>query len=252
MRPIIFCGYHRTGKTGFIERAIRALKDRGFRVACIKNISGHAGFRLEKGDTHRYLDAGADSTTAVTGDYTVKYAKEPENATPVRKRLHTLLMEQDADYILIEGFKRYDGPIPRIVFGNKRDEVLGLINELTVGYTGIHAADYHITGVPFIPPDIDDDSLASLIREAAIPFVADLDCGECGMEDCRTFVRAVLNKEISQDRCVPMHSEVELTINGKNIHMKEFVRSILRGVVEGFVSKLRDYKKGDIHISIRR
>jgi len=255
MNPIIFCGYKHTGKTTCIKRLIGIIKKKGYSVATIKHIGRGHEPRLEDSDTTRYLKSGSDISMGFGGGYTIKYEIKAEEKIETKKfiryKLHSLIMQSNRDFTLIEGFKEYDGPIPKIVFGNTKNEIESLIDELTVGYTGINAADFNLS-IPYIPFDILDEKLFDFLRNNTIPFVADLDCGECGYPTCRLFAKDLLLKEVNIKSCVPMSSNIRLTINNKPVYLKGFVRDILKDVVIGFSKNLHDYEEGDIKIAIKR
>ncbi len=254
MKPIIFCGYRRRGKTTFIRRLIKILKSRGHGVATIKHMGGSHGIKLEDADTVRCLKEGADVSFGFGNGYTLRYEynfkDRDETIKLIRYKVHQLIMGSGSEYVLIEGLKNYDGPIPKIVFGNTKEEVEGLIDDLTIGYTGFEASDYKLD-IPYLPFDLDEDELYNFIKENSIPFVADLDCGECGYPTCRDFAEKLIKKEVNIKMCVPMSGDVELFINNKPVYLKGFVRDVLRDVVKGFVKNLHDYEEGTIRIIVK-
>ena len=255
MKPIIICGYRHTGKTTFIKRLIGIIKEKGYTVAVIKHIGGRHEPRLEDSDTSRFLRAGADLSFGFGSGFTIKYERneKEKNETQkfIRYKLHNLITSANKDFILIEGLKSYDGPIPKIVFGSSKEEIISLIDDLTIGYSGINAIDFGLS-IPYLPFDLNNEELFKFIKENSVPFVADLDCGECGYSTCRAFTKALIKKEVSIKNCVPMSSDVRLSVNNKPVYLKGFVRDILRDIVIGFAKNLHDYEEGDIKISIKR
>lgn len=253
MKPIIFCGYRRRGKTTFIKRLIPILKSRGHSVSVVKHI-GHR-INLEDADTTRYLKEGADASVGFGVGYTLKYEyrkdESDENLKFIRYKLHSILMGLRSEFILIEGLKSYEGPIPKIVFGSTEDEVEELIDEMTIAYTGIEANDYGLN-VPYLPYDMPDDRLYEFINENSIPFVADLDCGECGYPTCREFAKNLMAGKVNIKMCAPMSGDVSLTINNKPVYLKGFVRDVLKDIIHGFVKNLHDYEEGTIKITVKK
>ena len=156
-----------------------------------------------------------------------------------------------SDYVIIEGFKSYDGPIPRIVFGRNRKDIEELKNSLTVGYSGIKIEDYGIKELRFLPLSMDKKKIADYIISGTVPFVADLDCGECGFPTCREFARELLAGRKELKDCVPMHDDVKLLVNGKRIPLKGFVRSTFRDIIKAYVTNLHGTEEGKIQITIR-
>ena len=255
MNPIIFCGYRHTGKTTFIKRLTGIIKEKGYSVATIKHIGRNHEPRLEDSDTTRYLKSGSDISIGFGSGYTVKYEinkdEKNENKKFIRYKLHSLIMQANKDFILIEGLKSYDGPVPKVVFGNTKEEIESIIDELTVGYTGIKAEDFNLS-IPYIPFDADKNTLFNFLKNNTIPFVADLDCSECGYPNCRAFAKALMLKEVNIKSCVPMSENTRLTINNKPVYLKGFVKDILKDIVIGFSRNLHDYEEGDIKVTIKR
>jgi molybdopterin-guanine dinucleotide biosynthesis protein MobB len=139
MNAIVFCGYHHTGKTTLLERAIPPLSRRGRRVGVVKHASGRLDFGAGGKDLSRYMSAGAVEVHMLAlshgGSRETGGAPDPA-AGLLESHLERILAETSADIVLIEGFKEYRGPVPRIVFGKNVEEIEGLVDENTVGYSG--------------------------------------------------------------------------------------------------------------------
>jgi len=74
-------------------------------------------------------------------------------------------------------------------------------------------------------------------------------CGYCGYGSCRALVKAYAT---GKTLWCPVKSDVSLTINDKPIPMNPFVKNVLRGVVEGFISSLKgvDQRKKKVVIEL--
>jgi molybdopterin-guanine dinucleotide biosynthesis protein B len=101
--PVIsIVGCSNCGKTTYLEKVIRELKDRGYRVATIKH-DVH-GFEMDKPgkDTWRHAQAGAD----------VVCISSPDKMAMIKKVDQELLLDEviafitDVDIIFTEGYKR--------------------------------------------------------------------------------------------------------------------------------------------------
>ena len=46
-------------------------------------------------------------------------------------------------------------------------------------------------------------------------------------------------------------SEVTVTINGKELELNPFIRSVVESTINGLLSSLKGYEKGDITITIK-
>jgi molybdopterin-guanine dinucleotide biosynthesis protein B len=100
MIPVLgFAAYSGTGKTTLIEQIIPRLKNEGIRLAVIKHDAHGLKFDKEGKDSWRFSNAGAD--------YTIVNGPE-QSAIFVQRSLsleETISMINDADLILIEGYK---------------------------------------------------------------------------------------------------------------------------------------------------
>jgi len=186
MKPIIFCGYHNTGKTTLIEKAVHALVRKGNSVSTIKHspemidlIPGE-----ESADSARLFNAGSQVTAFITGDTALIHTKlTPSEKGSRRILLHSFLKLMKTDYILIEGFKSYDGPIPKIVFGATFQDITELLDAETIGYSGpgLHAPEEDAVSLKnnafkkmtFLPLSIQEERLASFIEEHTVEFHPD-------------------------------------------------------------------------------
>ena len=108
MHVAAFAGWSRSGKTTLITELIRRLVARGERVAAIKH-THHPLVDENRGDTAKFLAAGAmqailagDGEAIIfngTSSLRVSY-QSPSDLPPLCG---------DADIVLVEGFKQFDG-----------------------------------------------------------------------------------------------------------------------------------------------
>lgn len=107
MKVISVAGTKKTGKTTLVTSLVAALAKHG-KVGTIKNMAGHD---VDRGDTKRHYDAGADEVIGM-GEARLKVTRE-------RGDLDSALAELQADgvnYVLVEGFKH--STLPKIVMGD--------------------------------------------------------------------------------------------------------------------------------------
>ncbi len=108
MPPIVsIVGKSKTGKTTLIEKLIKELRLRGYRVATIKHVSQDIAFDEPDKDSWRHIQAGSEATTISSPNKVVLIK-------PVTQEL-TLgeivrFFGEDYDIILTEGFKRGNAP----------------------------------------------------------------------------------------------------------------------------------------------
>ena len=110
MKIIQVVGRSNSGKTTFIRNLVPVLKERG-PVAVIKHLGDHE-YQLEPGkDTTLFFDAGADVAIGIDSQKSVAVIRK----NTLESMLDQLL-EQQIDFVIIEGFKQK--PFPKIVIGS--------------------------------------------------------------------------------------------------------------------------------------
>jgi molybdopterin-guanine dinucleotide biosynthesis protein B len=109
-----FYGYHNSGKTALIEKLLKELTLRGYRVATVKNIPHEFSIDTEGKDTWRHMKSGA---------CTVVMSSLNETAFLFDRRMdldEITSMLSGYDIILVEGNKK--APIPKIAVGDIKEE----------------------------------------------------------------------------------------------------------------------------------
>jgi len=108
MPPIVsIVGKSKAGKTTLIEKLIRELKLRGYRVATIKHVPQDIAFDEPDKDSWRHIQAGSEATTISSPNKVVlikSVTQEPTLDEVVR------FFGEDYDIILTEGFKEGNAP----------------------------------------------------------------------------------------------------------------------------------------------
>lgn len=108
MPPIVsVIGKSKSGKTTLIEKLIKELKSRGYRVATIKHAPQGVSFDEPDKDSWRHLQAGSETTIISSPDKIVLI--KPVAQEPTLDEIARLLGE-DCDIILTEGFKQGNAP----------------------------------------------------------------------------------------------------------------------------------------------
>jgi molybdopterin-guanine dinucleotide biosynthesis protein MobB len=127
MKVISVVGTKKTGKTALVAALVASLAKHG-KVGTIKNMAGHD---VDRGDTKRHFDAGADEVIGL-GEARLKVTRE-------RGDLDSALAELErdgVDYAVVEGFKHSN--LPKIVMGDievtnvVRKVLLAQVNETLV------------------------------------------------------------------------------------------------------------------------
>ena len=81
--------------------------------------------------------------------------------------METALRHVDGDYVLIEGFKSYKGPIAKLLFVHSAEDLEGLHDSGTAAYTGVASQKNWSESIPFLPPSAGDDELADFVEKNA-------------------------------------------------------------------------------------
>ncbi|MCF6247100.1 MAG: molybdopterin-guanine dinucleotide biosynthesis protein B [Desulfobacula sp.] len=107
MKPkiITIVGKSNSGKTTLLEKVIRELTQRGYKIGSVKH--AHDGFEMDKKgkDSWRHRQAGAASTLVISED---KVALVKDDATTYIEKMKRYL--SDRDIIMAEGFKKQQLP----------------------------------------------------------------------------------------------------------------------------------------------
>ncbi|MDD4447699.1 MAG: molybdopterin-guanine dinucleotide biosynthesis protein B [Methanothrix sp.] len=119
MKVISVVGTKKTGKTTLAAALVASLAKHG-KVGTIKNMAGHD---VDRGDTKRHYDAGADEVIGL-GNARLKVTRE-------RGDLDSSLAELERDgmdYVVVEGFKH--SSLPKIVMADI--EVTNAVRRVTL------------------------------------------------------------------------------------------------------------------------
>jgi molybdopterin-guanine dinucleotide biosynthesis adapter protein len=115
MPPVIsIVGKSSTGKTTFLEKLIREISSRGYKVATIKHSHHALSFDQPDKDSWRHAQSGA-VTTMVSSTTEFQLIKHPERELTIDELARNL--GEDYDLILSEGFSR--GSAPKIEIHRK-------------------------------------------------------------------------------------------------------------------------------------
>lgn len=247
MKVIMIKGVTKTGKTTTAEAIIRELISRGYTVGSVKDIHfDEFTMETEGTNTDRHKKAGARPVTArgthetdIMFDYTVDIDK--------------ILDYYEQDYVVLEGDSGAN--CPNIITGTTIDELDAQLNELTIAVSGVISAgidEYH--GLPVINGMTDVKKLVDLIEEKTperMPNYPSECCMACGT-GCRGLTAKILQGTGNISECILKGENVQVLINGKELPMVPFVKSIVRSVSSSVIKELDGYKPGcEIVIKIK-
>jgi molybdopterin-guanine dinucleotide biosynthesis protein B len=191
-----------SGKTTFLTGLIPALKARGHAVGTMKHHAHPSGVDQPGKDSYRHYEAGAERV-ALSGPGQTAYFERTDRERPPAEVVGRFF--GGLDLVVTEGFKR--GPFPKIEVARK-----------AVG-----------------------EALITEPEEGLIAVVADFDPGlslpRFALDDFEG-VAAFLEEQIMAPRD-GSEWKTEITVDGKRVPAKAFVRDFVLGVVLGMVESLK-------------
>lgn len=108
MKVIGIVGAHNSGKTTFIEKVIKKLKEKGYKVSAIKHDpKGKAKTDTEGKDSWKFQQAGADQVVLVSPNKITTFNRLEEELTPFE--IIEKFVDKSVDLVILEGFKWYKG-----------------------------------------------------------------------------------------------------------------------------------------------
>ncbi|MGF7185049.1 molybdopterin-guanine dinucleotide biosynthesis protein B [Desulfitispora alkaliphila] len=160
MIPIVsVVGKSDVGKTTLIEKLLREIKRRGYKVATIKHDVHGFNIDIPGKDTWRHGEAGADNVI-ISSPNKIAIVKKVEREMSLDEIADTI---KDVDLIITEGYKRGDKPKIEVFRKGVYEEILCSPEELIALATDV---EFQI-GVPCY--DLDDASgLVDRIEETVM------------------------------------------------------------------------------------
>ncbi|KXA91108.1 hypothetical protein AKJ57_02485, partial [candidate division MSBL1 archaeon SCGC-AAA259A05] len=149
----------------------------------------------------------------------------------------------DLDFVILEGFKNIEN-MARIVVASDEKEAEELGDEFTIGFVGNDKNGENVFELN------DVSAIADLVERKSVMYVGGLDCGSCGYSSCREFVLSSVEGKAQTDECEALKGPVYLSIDGKRIPLKPFVKDLISNTITGIVSSLKDTGGNKIEIKV--
>ena len=107
--PVIsIIGAHNSGKTTFIEKVVKNLQKKGYKVSVIKHDPKGKAETDKKGkDSYRIYEAGASQVIVASPNKISSFVRTPEPLEP--EEIIEKFVIDNVDIVIIEGFKYYEG-----------------------------------------------------------------------------------------------------------------------------------------------
>lgn len=215
MKIVAVSGTKNTGKTTLVTRLISELVNRGFKVGTVKHT--HVKLDLEGKDTWKHRKSGSHIVVGAGSDETFFILDHDMDLEEIIKNIECL---NKLDYLVLEGYKPANFA---------KISTSPLDDPFSLAQVDVSKLDEESIG-----------KLTDLIEERSFGKLANLDCGECGYENCKKMALAIIKGETKENSCVmKKSSEVRIRINGNPIPMNPFVNKFIKNTVLGMVSALK-------------
>ena len=231
MRVFAVSGVHHSGKTTTIEHLIRELVGRGYSVGTVKSVHRER-FSIDRAGTNtdRHRTAGATAVAA---------RSDAQTAIMWSGRLDydEILRLYDTDWVIIEGAHRE--AYPRIVAAGTEHHIEQRFDGSTFLICGSVAQKLDSwRGVPVMDATTRAKEVVDLLERS----VPEYDRPKEGQAAQRTLEPG------PEERF-----EVEVRVDGEELHLAPFVQDFVSRTVLGMLSSLKGYKLGsEFTIEIRR
>ena len=223
MKIVSIVGKKNTGKTSLTIKVIEELKKRGYNVASIKHSHHSIEMDKENTDTWRHKQAGANLVVGVGSTTFFNSRSEMD----LNRILYLIKHMGDFDFVIIEGFKKYN--YPKIITSpDVRDEyTIAEIDSFTITPEGV-------------------SEFADLIEKRGHDIVDTLFANNCGFNNGETIASEIRNGNLSVEDLDKTHSY--LSIDGKVVGLNRFVSKYLKESVIGVINtlNLNDFGVEDI------
>ncbi len=241
MRVIGITGYKKSGKTTLTLKLSDELTKKGYKVAVIKHIN--QDLDLDNSDTSKYKEV-LTKVAAITPKESIFFLKN-------KKNLEEIIKYFDVDIILIEGFKR-EKTFPKIVCLREESEKAELFDGLQLCTAGFVSKELNSKLCDFnIVNDEDIKKIAEIVISKSFR-LPNLNCGECGYQDCYGLAQEIVKGNKTLDDCPSLEPSTLVKVDGKVVPMNSFIARIVKNTITGLLSPLKAFTKGDIEIKIKQ
>jgi len=229
MRALGIVGFKKSGKTTLTLAIAKKLINKGYNVAIIKHTCENIN--------HKNTDSGkfmqeVEQVAIISPDNTEIIFRKNSN-------LKEIISCFDADFVLIEGFKKLKY-FPKIVCLKKEDDKEDLNDGLALFTVSLDPdlkergiADYLIT------EEADLEKMITKIDKKAF-ILPDMNCGKCGYGNCYGLAKAMVEEKETQDKCIYFKNLISIKINKKKIYLNNFMSELYYNLINGMLAPLKD------------
>ena len=223
MKIVSIVGRKNTGKTSLTVKVIEELTKRGYNVASIKHSHHTMEMDKENTDTWKHKQAGSNVVVGIGSTTFFNVRREMD----LDRLLFLIKHMDDVDFVVIEGFKRYNYPkiatSPDVV----DDYTIKEVDSFTIDEDGV-------------------SGLVDLIEKRSHDIVDTLFANNCGFNNGEAIAKEIREGNLSVEDLDNVCSY--LSIDGKVVGLNRFVSDYLKQSVLGVIStlNLEDYGVSDI------
>jgi len=232
------------GKTHLGSKLVSILIQRGYKIGVIKHCA--EGITLEDKDSKKYLDVNALQVVLSTKGVVVVYNRNHEDT------LEEALKHTSTPLVLVEGFKTSSIGDSILVVRSEEElrKLLGVVVNPIAVYTMNDVVKPIDVQIPLYRSG-EEELLADLVEKKMIEYfysqIPRLNCGMCGYSTCNQLINKYVRGE---SYWCPIVSNVEISVDGREIPLNPFVKNIVRNIVVGITRSLKGVPEAPKKIKI--
>lgn len=213
MKIVSIVGRKDSGKTSLTVKIIEELTRRGYKVGSIKHSHHQLDMDRENTDTWRHKQAGSQT---VVGIGATSYFNVCEDLD-LDRLLFIMKVLNPVDFVVIEGFKRYDYPKIATTEDVVDDKTIEYVNSFKLTQEGL-------------------EKLVDKIEVQSHDIINTLYADNCGFNDANKISQEIIDGNITPEEIDQV--DTFLSVDGKVIGLNKFVNNYLRETTIGMIKTL--------------
>ena len=210
MKIVSIVGKKNTGKTSLTVKVIEELTRRGYNVASIKHSHHTMEMDKENTDTWKHKQAGSNLVVGIGSTTFFNVRKEMD----LNRLLFLIKIMNDVDFVVIEGFKKYNYP------------KIATSPEVVDEYTIKEVNSFEIT-----PEGVSE--LADLIEERGHDIVDTLFAHNCGFNNGEAISKEIREGKLKTEELdeIVGYMSIDEKVVGLNRFVSEYIKQNLIGII---------------------
>jgi len=262
--PVIgVMGRKKSGKTTVIEKVVRELTGKGYRVATAKHISQKSFSLDDEGkDTWKHARAGANPVISVS---------DVEIGVLIKDGIENFHLDNlfplvsGADVLLLEGFSQLflsDKRVDKVICvrnENEYEEFKKKARGEIIAFCSFQELEKPVLKIEENSNVLVDQILRFIERKVDILKILGslpkLDCKKCGYQSCDEMATAIYEGKAKMNDCVLLKLKpklkAEIKIGDEELPIQPFVSEIIRKSILGMISSLKGVSiRGDERVRV--